>query len=158
MKPATSPYISCRPEHYPATSCRHRTRSARPRRRSLDHPASNATPTPSCPSWDRWEFCAEANLLTLDIYAFHQRFEIRWIALAVRFGLNSARSVKSLKWSIASRISHKSFRNVRPFSRVMVSRANGTAIVERTTRMAVAMINSRSVKPHSRFVGRLRYR
>jgi hypothetical protein len=52
--PFTSPYTSCRPEQCPATWCKHRTRSAHPRNPNLDHPALNANPTPSCPSWDRF--------------------------------------------------------------------------------------------------------
>ena len=40
---------------------------------------------------------------------------------------------------------------MRSFSRWMLNRASGTAMVESTTTMDVAIINSRSVKPHSGF-------
>src|SRR3984957_3491378 len=50
---------------------------------------------------------------------------------------------------MASRISQRSARRRRSFSRLMVRRAIGTAIVDRTSRMAVVIISSRSVNPHS---------
>src|SRR5580704_748766 len=50
---------------------------------------------------------------------------------------------------MASRISHRSARSRRSFSRLMVRRAIGTAMVDRTSRMAVAIISSRSVNPQS---------
>src|SRR5580692_3468569 len=50
---------------------------------------------------------------------------------------------------MASRISHRSARRRRSFSRLMVRRAIGTAMVDRTSRMAVAIISSRSVNPQS---------
>src|SRR5579871_421734 len=50
---------------------------------------------------------------------------------------------------MASRICHRAIRNWRSFSRWMVTLASGTTMVERMTRMEVAMINSRSVKPPS---------
>jgi hypothetical protein len=79
------------------------------------------------------------------IFPFHQCFEIRWIVLAVRFNPGYAPiSLRLCSGRSASRI-------MRSFSRVIVTRASGTAIVERTTRMAVAMMSSRSVKPRSEF-------
>src|SRR5258708_747501 len=50
---------------------------------------------------------------------------------------------------MASRISHKSRLNSFSLSRLMVTRASGSAIAVRTIRITVAMINSRSVKPRS---------
>src|ERR1700685_2713503 len=48
---------------------------------------------------------------------------------------------------MASRISHKACRNSRSFSRLMVTRAMGTARKVRTIKMVVATINSIKVKP-----------
>src|ERR1700675_552767 len=50
---------------------------------------------------------------------------------------------------MASRISQRAARRRRSFSRLMVRRAIGTAIVDRTSRMVVAIISSRSVNPQS---------
>jgi hypothetical protein len=45
---------------------------------------------------------------------------------------------------------------MRSLSRIIVNLASGTAIVESTASIAVAIINSRSVKPRPAFVLRLR--
>src|SRR5215472_39760 len=50
---------------------------------------------------------------------------------------------------MASRISHRAWRNSFSRSRFTVTRSSGTAIIVSTDRMMVAMTNSRRVKPRS---------
>src|SRR5258706_3550846 len=59
---------------------------------------------------------------------------------------------------MASRISHKAWRNSFSLSRLMVTRSRGTAIIVSTDRMTEAMTNSMSVKPRWDFGFRPRWK
>src|SRR6266849_1197045 len=59
---------------------------------------------------------------------------------------------------MASRISHRDWRNSFSLSRLMVTRSRGTAIIVSTERMIEAMTNSMSVKPRWDFGLRPRWK